>query len=141
MKSFFAFTISLFLVLPLASCSDDDEVVVAAKKPSQTHQFDHSHGKEVTDLEKHKFEHQFADQCVEREIKNSKNKNLGRQRFSKPCLCIAAFMMNDLTATEAEKFLQEHKNTQSLRIRYENAAYHCLQEKAQAKAPTVFRQR
>jgi len=141
MKTFLAFISSLFLVFILASCSDDDEVAVTAKKSTQTPRFDHSHGKEVTDLEKHKFEHQFADQCVEREIKNSQNKNVDRQRYSRPCLCIAAFMMKDLTATEAEKFLKEHKNTQSLRIRYENAAYHCLQEKAQAKAPTVFRQR
>ncbi len=140
MKTFFAFTASLLMVFSLASCSDDD-TAVEANRSTRAHQFDHTHGREVTDLEKHRFEHQFADQCVEREIRNSRNKELDRQRFSKPCLCIATFMMKDLTAKEAEKFLKEHKNTQSLRIRYENAAYHCLQEKAQAKAPVIFKQR
>ena len=36
--------------------------------------------------------------------------------------------MKDLTGEEAEKFLAEHENPQSLRIKYENAAYHCLQQ-------------
>jgi hypothetical protein len=129
--------------ITMSSCSDDKPPkspakVSAAKEHSP---FDHSHGAEVTDLIKHKFEHDFAEQCVEREVKNSINKGNDRKRFAKPCLCIATFMMKDLTAVEAEKFLKEHKNTQSLRIRFENAAYHCLQEKKQPKSPQIFGQR
>jgi hypothetical protein len=49
--------------------------------------------------------------------------------------------MKDLTAQEAEKFLTEHENPQSLRIKYENAAYHCLQENAPPKEPNFSRQK
>lgn len=131
----FGFTIS--------GCSDDKPVQSSAKSSvSKEHNpFDHSHGAEVTDLVKHKFEHDFAEQCVERELQNSINKDNDKKRFAKPCLCIATYMMKDLTAVEAEKFLQEHKNTQSLRIRFENAAYHCLQEKKKPKAPQIFGKR
>ncbi len=123
----------------ISGCSDDKPKTAARSVKHSS--FDHSHGAEVTDLVKHKFEHDFAEQCVAREIKNSVNKDVDGKRYAKPCLCIATAMMKDLTAVEAEKFLQEHKNTQSLRIRFENAAYHCLQEKAHPKAPKIFGKR
>ncbi len=128
---------SAFFVLSLNNCSDE-------KTPETTQNiFDHSHDATVTDLVKHKFEHEFAEQCIERETRNSNNKANDRKRFEKPCLCIATYMMKDLTAVEAEKFLQEQKDTQSLRIRFENAAYHCLQEKNKKanKSPVVFKLR
>jgi hypothetical protein len=132
----------LILAAFVTGCSDDKKTA-PAKPASQSqaqphHSFDHTHGSEVSDLEKHKFEHDFADQCVEREIKNSKNKDIDRERFTKPCLCIATYLMKDLTAKESELFLVEHKNTQSLRIKFESAAYHCLQEKVQPKSPMLF---
>lgn len=130
-----AFIVSVFL----SACSDDKPETMAKK--TEHHSFDHTHGTEVTDLVKHKFEHQFADQCVEREVKHSVNKVNDRKRYAKPCLCIATYMMKDLTAVEAEKFLKEHKDTQSLRIRFENAAYHCLQQKARPKGPQLFGKR
>ncbi|MGR9052690.1 MAG: hypothetical protein ACU84J_08580 [Gammaproteobacteria bacterium] len=138
-----ALLIPTAVVLLAAGCSDDNKPKTAnAGKPSaslQHNAFDHSHGTEVTDLEKHKFEHEFADQCVARELRQSANKEESdRQRLAKPCMCIAQFMMKDLTAKEAEKFLKEHKDTQSLRIRFENAAYHCLQQTAQPKPPKLF---
>ncbi|GAB4259183.1 MAG: hypothetical protein Kow0065_09110 [Methylomicrobium sp.] len=130
---------ALFLV---AGCSDETPSKTAESAPAaQTKSrvsFDHSHGSDVTDLVKHEFEHQFADQCVEREIKNSVNKELDRKRFEKPCLCIATYLLKDLTAKEAELFIKENKNTQSLRIKFESAAYHCLQEKTQPKGPQLF---
>ncbi|WP_198246075.1 hypothetical protein [methane-oxidizing endosymbiont of Gigantopelta aegis] len=125
--------------LLLSACSDDKPKTPLKK--AEHNPFDHSHGSEVTDLVKHKFEHEFADQCAEREAANSPNPVLERKRYAKPCLCIATYMMKDLTAVEAEKFLKEHKNTQSLRIRFENAAYHCLQEKAHPKGPKLFGKR
>jgi hypothetical protein len=79
-------------------------------------------------MEKHTFEHAFADQCVARETKASNNPDTAK--LEKDCMCIAQYMMKDLTAVESEKFLEEDKNTQSLVIKYDAAAYHCLQEKA-----------
>lgn len=134
---------ALVIAATLTGCSDDKPKTMtkaAAKKPVHN-PFDHSHDATVTDLEKHKFEHDFAEQCVARELKNSVNKENDRKRYAKPCMCIATYMMKDLTAVEAEKFLKEHKDTQSLRIRFENAAYHCLQEKSHPKSPQLFGKR
>lgn len=83
----------------------------------------------MTSNDKQKFEETFENQCVDRELKNSPNPDYDKARFSKACACIATFMMKDLTAIESEKFLIEHENAQSLTIKYENAAYHCLQQK------------
>lgn len=126
-------SIGLIFTLFVSGCSDDKPA-----KPEHNY-FDHSHGADVTDLEKHKFEHQFANQCVKRETKNSINKDIDKKRYEKPCLCIAKRMMKDLTAVEAEKFLVENKNTQSLRMAFDEAAYFCLQEKAKKiKSPKLF---
>ena len=110
-------------------CSDDDP---------EHNPVGHAHFSEITDAEKHKFEHEFAKQCVEREVSNSVNKEHDRKRFEEPCMCIAEFMMKDLTAIEAEKFLAENKNAQSLRIRFDTAAYHCLQQAKQPTDPALF---
>ena len=138
-KTIFALTAAFVVAVSLIGCSDDKPKTVAKK--AEHNPFDHSHGAEVSDLVKHKFEHDFAKQCVEREIKNSINKDVDKKRYAKPCLCIATYMMKDLTAVEAEKFLKENKNTQSLRIRFENAAYNCLQKKTQPKSPQLFGKR
>ena len=130
--------ISACLALVLNGCSDDEPKQLAKKVHNP---WDHSHDATVTDIQKHVFEHEFAEQCVEREVSQSINKDNDRKRFAKPCMCIATFMMKDLTAVEAEKFLKENKSTQSLRIRFENAAYHCLQEKEQPKSPQLFNRR
>ena len=128
--------VTLFLSLALSACSDSgeqrqqrSEVKLSKTQPS----FDHPHGAEVSDLVKHKFEHDFAAQCVEREIKASGDDVQNRDRLEKSCMCIAQHLMAGLTAKEAELFLDKHKDTQSLRIRYEAAAYKCLQENAQTK--------
>ena len=126
------------LALILSGCSDD-KPKQQAKKPHNP--WDHTHDAVVTDIQKHVFEHDFAEECVEREVRNSINKENDRKRFAKPCMCIATLMMKDLTAIEAEKFLKEKKTTQSLRIRFENAAFHCLQNKQQPKSPQVFNRR
>ena len=126
------------LALILSGCSDD-KPKQQAKKPHNP--WDHTHVAVVTDIQKHVFEHDFAEECVEREVRNSINKDNDRKRFAKPCMCIATLMMKDLTAIEAEKFLKEKKTTQSLRIRFENAAFHCLQDKQQPKSPQVFNRR
>ncbi|MDC9728555.1 MAG: hypothetical protein PSN04_04395 [Methyloprofundus sp.] len=135
------YLISSLLIFGLTACSDDEPKKIIPKNVVSTdNHFDHNHD-EATNLEKHKFEHEFAEQCIAREIRNSVNKENDRKRFAKPCLCIAEEMMDDLTTVEAEKFLEEDKNTQSLTIRFEAAAYNCLQEKAKPQEPEIFKRR
>jgi hypothetical protein len=141
-KFFFAALTGVVIALSVAGCSDDEEKVAAAKEasaPAVHNPFDHSHDTPVTDVQKHKFEHDFADQCVQRELKNSTNKEFDKVRYATPCMCIAKYLMKDLTADEAQLFLGEHKNAQSLVIKYENAAYHCLQQNALPKGPDFSR--
>jgi hypothetical protein len=125
--------------LSVTGCSDDKEktapVNVATHNPNP---FDHSHDVPVTDVQKHKFEHDFAAQCVDRELKNSVNKDEDKERFSKSCLCVATYMMKDLTAQEAEKFLTEHENPRSLQIKYDSAVYHCTQAKTTDKGFKIY---
>ncbi|MDP2903859.1 MAG: hypothetical protein Q8N96_12270 [Methylovulum sp.] len=140
--SLLAVLIGSVLALSVTGCSDDKESTTSTKVAKSSHNpnpFDHSGDVKVTDSEKQKFEHEFAAQCVNRELKNSENKDSDRERFTKPCICIAKFLMKDLTAQEAEKFLVEHENPQSLAIKYENAAYHCLQEKVPPHEPDFSR--
>jgi hypothetical protein len=112
----------------LIGCSD--------KSSSDFDPFDHSHDVPVSDMEKHKFEHKFADQCVAREKKATTNPDT--TKLEKDCMCIAKYMLKDLTAAESERFLEEDQNTQSLVIKYDAAAYHCLQEKT-VKGPDFSR--
>ena len=64
---------SIIIALSVTGCSDDEKKTVTVK--ANHNPFDHSHDVPVTDVEKHKFEHDFAAQCVERELKNSVNKD------------------------------------------------------------------
>ena len=137
--------ISTILAFTLLACSDEEKPKTETSAPAaaqpakaESPSFDHAHGPEVTDLQKHKFEHDFAAQCVDRELNNSTNKVEDAERLSNSCECIAAYMMKDLTAQEAEKFLEEKEHPQSLRIKFEAAAYECIQEKAQPAGPKLF---
>lgn len=118
----------MLLSIVLVSCSGDDQTInsSANNKISDGH-YDHIHDS-LTNMDKHPFEHEFSRQCIARETANSVNKEYDEKRFAEPCLCIAMYLMKDLTAVESEKFLLEKKHTQSLRIRYETAAYNCLQK-------------
>jgi hypothetical protein len=133
--------ILLSLSLALAGCGGDQKTEEAKTAPTaktESTTFDHTHGPEVTDLQKHKFEHDFAAQCVERELNDSANQIDDADRINKSCECIATYMMKDLTAQEAEKFINEKEHPQSLRIKFEAAAYECLQEKAKPEGPKLF---
>ncbi|MCK5871227.1 MAG: hypothetical protein KAG26_00250 [Methylococcales bacterium] len=110
--------VSLFIALTVIACSDD---------PAD----------KATDVEKHKFQKEFANDCVARELKNSVNKTSDTARIEKSCTCIAQYMMKDLTGIEAEKVLEDDTDTQSLRIRFDNAAYNCLQE-GMTKKPKIM---
>ncbi len=128
-----SFLICLFS-FALLSCSDD-----SSDKNKERITFDHTHGPEVTSLKKHTFEHKFADQCVKREMSNSGNTNKDKKKFEKACLCIAGRMMRDLTAVEAEKFLVEKKNTHSLKMSFDEAAFFCLQDRVKPKPAVMIR--
>lgn len=139
-KIIFPVLSAVLLAGALTACSDDAEKGKAASsKSSSPAKESISHtlaGAKVDNADKQKFEQAFAEQCVQRELKHSDNPDIDRQRFEKPCTCIATYMMKDLTAIEAEKFLVEHENVQSLKIKYDYAAYHCLQEKAPPQDPS-----
>jgi hypothetical protein len=134
---FFATIVNILMSLALTGCSDKEQKSAAAP-PLKHNPFDHTHDIEVTDIQKHKFEHDFARQCVERELQNSVNKETDKERFEESCMCIATYMMKDLTAKEAEKFITEHENPRSLQIKFDSAAYHCLQQKPQPKGLQLF---
>lgn len=126
-------SVSLCLVLActMLGCSSDDSDEASLK-------FDHGH-QNVSDLEKHKFAHEFAEQCIDRELRASGDTD--RERFTKTCMCIANRMMENLTTKEAEKFLKQKKSTRSLEMRFNNAAYHCVDQLKQPQAPVIFNQR
>jgi hypothetical protein len=50
--------------------------------------------------------------------------------FEHTCLCVSKYLMKNLTEQEADKFLEDGENPESLVIKYDAAAYHCLQENA-----------
>ena len=133
-KKMYVAVLSLALIV---GCSDEKAPVT--NKVAQKTPISHTLiGAKVSDDDKQKFEKTFENQCVQRELKNSSNPDNDKSRVSKACECISTFMMKDLTAIEAEKFLTEHENAQSLTIKYENAAYHCLQQKAPPQAAHLF---
>jgi len=151
----FALMTSMSLLL-LNACSDDQSLgdvkdtqnkaaktstpppePVAKEKPVHN-PFDHSHDEVVTDVVKHQFEHEFADQCVARELKSSNNPDVDKPRLDKDCMCISKYLMKDLSSDEARKFLKEHENTHSLQIKFDAAAYFCLQNKQLPKGPQIF---
>ncbi|HCT99641.1 MAG TPA: hypothetical protein DF614_06165 [Methylococcaceae bacterium] len=128
---FFTSLMAVCVISIMAGCSDDK----GKESKMQTNGVEHtpiSHtllDAKVSASDKQKFEVAFASQCEQRELKGSVNPDVDKPRIDKACECIATFMMKDLTAIEAEKFLTEHQGSQSLTIKYENAAYHCLQQK------------
>lgn len=125
---------SLILLCSLIGCSSEESV-------ENNSGFDHGHGTGVGDLQKHKFAHAFAEQCMDRELRTSGYSD--RERFEKPCMCIATKMMENLTVKEAQKFLEEKKSTRSLEMRFNNAAYHCVDEQIQSPpaGPVIFNTR
>lgn len=117
----------------LGGCSDNksDDKPVKASKEEVFDPFDHSKDEKISTAEKEKFEKTFAEQCVKREMLAAPNAE--KEKFAQPCTCIATELMKNLTAKEAEKFVDEHENPVSLTFKFENAAYHCLQEKVPPK--------
>jgi len=106
--------VSVFLVGFLSSCSINNV-------------------KQTTVSKKELFEQKFAEQCVEKEVRNSINKDNDRLRFAKPCSCIAKRIASRLAEREMDKFLVEHKITHSLTMSFDKAAYFCVQNVTRPK--------
>ena len=107
----------VLLSMMITSCSGDDD--------TDKNKYDHPHDKAI-DMEKHLFEHEFAEQCIASETADLVNKEAGRERFAEPCMCIATYLFKDLAAKDSYTFLNDKKHAQSLRTKYEEAANHCL---------------
>jgi hypothetical protein len=135
----FVIGLSLIGVISISGCSEEKNVANNNANKVQKTPISHTLlDTKVTASDKQKFEKTFENQCVDRELKNSNNPDNDKVRVTSACECIATFMMKDLTAVEAEKFLTEHENAQSLTIKYENAAYHCLQQKTPPTPAHLF---
>lgn len=133
---------SLVLSLTIVGCSDDkpqpqpaskssNDVKPSAKKKEPFDPFDHSKDEKITQAEKVEFEKAFAEKCIKVEM--DANPGSDRQKFERACNCIGTYLMKDLTAKEAEKFVDEHENPVSLTFKENAAAYHCVQENAPPK--------
>ncbi len=133
----------------LAGCSDDQPQQPAAPSANtrnamatqdghNPNPWDHSGEQPVSEDQRQQFAEQFAEQCLKREIANTGD-NANVQQASRACHCVAQFMAKTLTPQEADKFLKEHENPHSLEIKYENAVYHCLQQKQPPHAPNFSR--
>lgn len=131
MKNYFktnTFIVSLIFLSTLSACS--------AVNPKTSENYDHRI--EVNNIEKNNFEQKIAEQCIERETRNSVNKDIDKKRFEKPCLCIASKVMKNLTVDEAEKLFNHQRDTQSLIMNFNQAAYLCLQNQDKPKSPDLF---
>jgi hypothetical protein len=124
----FAVSASLVLSLTLAGCSDDKPKESAKPAKEAFNPFDHSKDEKISAAEKDEFEAAFIDQCVKKEMYSAPNSD--KERFVKPCTCIANEVSKTLTAKEKQKFVDEKENPVSLTFKIDSAGYECLQEKA-----------
>lgn len=124
-----------------SGCSDEksqtatSETNVAKARPSNNNNVDAG---EASDSVKQKFINIFAQNCVARELKNSVNKDIDEKRASEACGCIARHISEDLADVDAEKYLEDHEDTHTLEIKFDAAAFFCLQNKPQPRGPHLF---
>lgn len=137
----FALLLISTLALLAAGCSDDKPEAPANQATSKTkpEKKDNSvdYG-EASDSVKKKFINEFSKNCVARELQNSVNKDVDEKRFQQSCDCIAQHIADDLADVDAEKYLDDHEDTQTLGIKFDTAAFFCLQNKPQPKGPHLF---
>ena len=127
----------MVLVL-LSACSGDKPDGKGDKQAESKSKPNHVDYGEASATVKQKFTGEFAKKCVARELKNSINKDNDQKRFEESCACIAKHIAEDLSDVDAEKYLQEHEDTQALEIKFDTAAFFCLQNKPQPKGPHLF---
>ena len=118
----------------LSACSDDK----TANNLSKSGKNNHVDQGEASETVKQKFVTEFSKKCVARELKNSINKDIDEKRYTEACGCIAKHISENLSDVDAEKYLQEHEDTQALDIKFDTAAFFCLQNKPLPKGPHLF---
>jgi len=150
-------------VLPLAAmvflsaCSDDKESNEVVSKQATIEKSivgnnnnmtpnkidDKQHYKEMSKpldkanwVEKGKFKKEFTKDCITREVNLAGNK-ADLNYIEKTCACIGDYMDNHLTDQEAEEFLKEDNHMRALQIRYDTAAYQCVQEGQKEVEPKI----
>lgn len=126
--------------LMLTACSDDKAENAAAQKTTKSKMANNNNvdAGEASDSVKQKFIKTFAKNCVTRELKNSVNKDSDEKRFTESCGCIAEHIADDLAEVDAEKYLDDHEDTHTLQIKFDAAAFFCLQNKAQPKGMHIL---
>ncbi len=148
------------LAILLSGCSDDkkQETQVAAPKPATVTKTivgnnknmtpntldDKEHYQEMSKpldkaswVEKGKFKKEFSKDCINRELKNAAGGDVDRAYIEKTCDCIADYMDEHLTDQEAEEFLGEDNHMRALQIRYDTAAYQCIQGADKVAEPKI----
>lgn len=134
--------ISALAILP--ACSDDksapasNQTEAKSANTAKSHHIDHVKPGEATDSVKNKFISQFSKSCIDRELKNSTDLDNDTKRVKPTCECIANKIAEDLSDLDAEKYLQMHEDTQTIEIKFDHAAYFCLQAKPLPKGPHLF---
>ncbi len=111
-----AFFYTLLSVV-LISCS--------AEQDTNKHVYDHFHA-ENTDMEKHLFEHEFAQQCVIKKMADLNYKKVDSELISEQCMCIATYLFKDFTAKDSYILLNDKKHVQLLAKKYEQATKQCM---------------
>ncbi|MGZ4957800.1 MAG: hypothetical protein ACXV7J_00995 [Methylomonas sp.] len=140
-KKFLGLLIISMSAAILNACSDDtSEKTAAATAPSKARAPEKKHVEhgEASDTVKFKFEKEFAAKCVGRELQKSGNPESDKWKVEETCGCIARHISEDLSDVDAEKYLQEHEDTHTLQIKFDAAAYFCLQDKVAPKGPHLF---
>ncbi|MDD2758790.1 MAG: hypothetical protein PHH11_00700 [Methylomonas sp.] len=130
------------LALSISACSDDKPAETqqsTTAKPAKTAKKENNvdYG-EASDSVKQQFIKTFSANCVKRELRNSVNKDLDEKRYQQTCGCIAEHIAEDLADVDAEKYLEDHEDTHTLQIKFDAAAYFCLQNKAHPQGPHLF---
>lgn len=129
------------LSLLIGGCSDDKPQAPATpsasagKSSKKDNAVDYG---EASDSVKKQFIKEFAENCVTRELKTSVNKDIDEKRYQESCDCIAKHIADDLADVDAEKYIDDHEDTQTLDIKFDTAAFFCLQNKPQPKGPHLF---
>ncbi len=152
--------VTFVMALLLSGCSDDkqQETQVAAPKPATVTKSivgnnknmvsnkldDKQHYSEMSKpldkaswVEKGKFKKEFSKDCINRELKNAGDASVDRAYIEKTCDCIADYMDEHLTDQEAEEFLGEDNHMRALQIRYDTAAYQCIQGADKVAEPKI----
>ncbi len=153
----FLVVLSLAAVIFLVSCSDDKQetpqtvkveksIVGNGKNMTANKLDDKQYYKEMSKpvdkaswVEKGKFKKEFTKDCINRELQSAGKNKVDRGYIEKTCACIADYMDEHLTDQEAEEFLGEDNHMRALQIRYDTAAYQCIQGAKKTAEPKITR--